>query len=172
MVSALLRQVFFFPQTTRISILHRIPVLANARPNFPSPSLPLRNHTSRSLSTSALRLILQSPVSTIGYAPSSTLASLSPKHLDPLPWTIRIPPICPGCGARSQTTDPNVPGFYDQEKAQAKAIKRKEKKGKTKYGQEEECRGSHQVGESGEARAGYETSGGGRERRVGRAKGD
>ncbi|RPB25892.1 hypothetical protein L211DRAFT_821808 [Terfezia boudieri ATCC MYA-4762] len=130
MVSALLRQVFFIPQTTRISILHRIPVLANARPNFPSPSLPLRNHTSRSLSTSALRLILQSPVSTIGYAHSSTLASLSPKHLDPLPWTIRIPPICPGCGARSQTTDPNVPGFYDQEKAQAKAIKRKEKKEK------------------------------------------
>ncbi|KAF8441968.1 hypothetical protein BGX38DRAFT_1096359 [Terfezia claveryi] len=136
MVPQSLRRILFIPQATRFSIPHRTPVLANARPNFLPPSLPLRNHTSRSLSTSALRLLLQSP---IGYAPSSTLASLSPKHLDPLRWIIKTPPICPGCGARSQTTEPGLPGFYDQERARAKVIKAMEKRNMDKKRDAEEA---------------------------------
>ncbi|KAF8420024.1 hypothetical protein EV426DRAFT_537993 [Tirmania nivea] len=140
MVLPLPRRVLLISPIIRSSIPpHRIPVLrANPYPNLASPSLPLRNNISRLLSTPALRL-LQSPAPGIGYAPSSIPAYLSPKPLDPVQWTIRIPPICPGCGARSQMTDPSLPGFYDQERARAKAKKAKEKRNMDKKRDAEEA---------------------------------
>ncbi|RMZ08265.1 hypothetical protein D0862_04007 [Hortaea werneckii] len=38
-------------------------------------------------------------------------------------WTRNLPTVCPGCGAHSQTVDPQSPGFYNAKRAQKAAEK-------------------------------------------------
>ncbi|KAI7546440.1 hypothetical protein D0864_10947 [Hortaea werneckii] len=43
-------------------------------------------------------------------------------------WTRNLPTVCPGCGAHSQTVDPQSPGFYNAKRAQKAAEKEQARK--------------------------------------------
>ncbi|KAI7081290.1 hypothetical protein KC356_g9223 [Hortaea werneckii] len=43
-------------------------------------------------------------------------------------WTRNLPTVCPGCGAHSQTVDPQSPGFYNAKRAQKTAEKEQARK--------------------------------------------
>ena len=86
------------------------------------PSLPQSTRKTTSLFYPLLRGPPSHPLSASAFYLQTLCSALPPPSRDRLQLKGKILPICPGCGASSQTEDPAFPGFYDLKAARRKEL--------------------------------------------------